>query len=422
MKKINCVISAPIDTYSGYGGRSRDFVKALIKNKPDWDVKILSQRWGNTRKGWLADHSDTVLTPLLAQQFNIKPDVWIQITVPNEFQPVGTFNIGVTAGIETTLCHNTWLEGCNRMNLVLTSSEHSKNVFEKTIYTIQNNNQPAGTLKLQRPVEVLFEGVDLDAYKPLPKSSFDLDSIPEQFCYLTVGHWMQGHLGHDRKNIGYTVKAFLETFKNREKQPALLLKVQTATSSIIDRDIILSRIDQIRRTVKGKLPSVYLLHGDLTDENMNELYNHPKVKALVSLTKGEGFGRPLIEFAAIGKPVIASKWSGHLDFLKDEYTSLVPGSLEKVHPSAVTKDMILPEAEWFKPNDERVAETFRDVFKLYKTRTGPAKKQKEYIESTYTLEHMERLLDAILSRHLPEFPKVVELDLKQLKLPKLAKK
>jgi len=43
MNKLNCVVSCPADTYSGYGARSRDFLKALIEAKPEWDVKILSQ-------------------------------------------------------------------------------------------------------------------------------------------------------------------------------------------------------------------------------------------------------------------------------------------------------------------------------------------------------------------------------------------
>ena len=121
MKKIPVCISAPVDTYSGYGARARDFVKALIKSKPDWDIKILSQRWGDTRFGYLADHNEVELAKRLVPNLTKKPNVWIQITVPNEFQTVGDYNIGVTAGIETTLCDVSWVEGCNRMDLVLTS-------------------------------------------------------------------------------------------------------------------------------------------------------------------------------------------------------------------------------------------------------------------------------------------------------------
>ena len=54
-----------------------------------------------------------------------KPDVYIQVTVPNEFQPMGNYNIGITAGIETTACSVDFIQGCNRMDLNLVSSKHS---------------------------------------------------------------------------------------------------------------------------------------------------------------------------------------------------------------------------------------------------------------------------------------------------------
>ena len=426
MSKVSCVVSAPVDTYSGYGARSRDFVRALIESQPEWDIKILSQRWGNTRKGYLADHGDNLLTSRIVPGLNAQPEVWIQITIPNEFQQVGKFNIGVTAGIETTICDPTWIQGCNRMNLVLVSSNHAKETFLRSVFQVNdpNTGQPTGTLQLTAPMEVVFEGVDTAVYKKLDKVKFDLSSVKEQFCFLTVGHWMQGQFGHDRKNIGYTVKAFLETFKNKENAPALLLKTQQSTSSIMDREAILDKIDFIRKSVKGRLPNVYLLHGDITDEEMNELYNHPKVKGMVSLTKGEGFGRPLLEFASIGKPIIASGWSGHMDFLNKELTLLVEGTLENVHESATVKNMILKESQWFRPDDGQVGMSFRRMFEKYKDVSVLGKRQAYHVLNGFTYEHMRDLMQQIVARYVPEFPKQVQLKLPQLKkieLPKLKK-
>jgi hypothetical protein len=216
MNKPLAVVSCPIDTYSGYGARARDFVKALI-NTEKYDVKILSQRWGNTRFGYLKDHSETDLISKIIDKVTEKPDVWFQITVPNEFQPVGKYNIGVTAGMETTLVHPTWLEGCNRMDLVLTSSEHSKHTFSTSAYEKKDKktNKLLKNFKLEKPMEVLLEGVDQSKYFET-KSSLDLSTIEESFAYLFVGHWMQGDLGHDRKNVGLLIKSFLETFKNNQ--------------------------------------------------------------------------------------------------------------------------------------------------------------------------------------------------------------
>jgi glycosyltransferase involved in cell wall biosynthesis len=347
----------------------------------------------------------------------------MQITVPNEFQPVGEFNIGVTAGIETTLCHIDWINGCNRMDLNLVSSEHSKTVFEQTIWTVEDKNtNQKGEVKLSKPLKVLFEGLKTDVYfKTSDIKLPELDTIQEKFCYLAMGHWMQGEFGHDRKNIAYTVKAFLETFKNKSNPPALILKTHQVGTSIIDREKILDKIDNIRKSVKGTLPNIYLIHGEMSDSEINQLYNHPKVKALVSLNKGEGFGRPLLEFTVTGKPVIASNWSGQLDFLHKDYSFLVGGDLEEVHPKSVVPKTILKESKWFKPNDGQVGAVFKASFKKYKDFLSKSRKHSKYTKDNFTYEKMVEKIDTIFNNHIPEFAQQVELSLPKLKLPKLKK-
>ena len=427
MNRNTFIISAPVDTYSGYGARSRDLVKAII-NLDKYDVKILSQRWGNTRFGYLKDHNDQEISSRIVSKIETKPDIWMQITVPNEFQPMGQYNIGVTAGIETTLCHGNWLEGCNRMNLILTSSEHSKQVFEQTVFEKINNQtkQKEGELKVTVPVEVLLEGADLTKYFPTKVDSTaeivkSIDSIKETFCFLSVGHWMQGVYGEDRKNIAYLIKAFTEVFKNKMKKPALILKTQKVGSSIIDQQNILKQIEEIRKDIKGTLPKIYLLHGEVSDNDINQLYNHPKVKAMVSFTKGEGFGRPLLEFSLTGKPVIASGWSGHTDFLDKARAILIGGTLANVHPSAVMKDALIEEAKWFRPDDNQVAFAFKNVYKDYKKYLKPAKSLANRNKKEYSFEAMENILKTLLDKYVPDFPKHIDLKLPSLKLPKLVK-
>jgi len=428
MSKRNCVVSCPADTYSGYGARSRDFVKALIKSKPDWDVKILSQRWGNTRFGYLKDHKEDDLSSRIIPGLDTKPDVWVQITIPNEFQAVGNYNIGVTAAVETNLMHHSWVEGVNRMNLILASSKHSRDVIKSTQFEgrDKHTNQVVKVVKAETPVEVLFEGVDIDKYDPKHSVKSDvttsLDSIKESFCYLLVGHWMQGDFGQDRKNVGYTIKSFLEHFKTKQNPPALILKCHTATTSIMDREKVLVKIDSIRKTVKGsRIPNIYLMHGEISDEQINELYNHPKVKVMVSHTKGEGFGRPLLEFTTTGKPIIASGWSGHTDFLDPELSTLIGGTLTNVHPSAAVKDLILPESSWFTPNDSDVSKAYKETFKRYKNKIVDAKKLKRRTLQNFTYDHMVVELENILKKHVVNMPQQINLTLPKLELPKLQK-
>jgi len=428
MNKPTIVVSCPIDTYSGYGARARDFVKALI-DIDKYEVKILAQRWGETRWGYLKDHDDTIFNSKIIKNLTKQPDIWIQISVPNEFQKVGKYNIGVTAGIETTLCDPSWIQGANNMDLLLVSSNHSVESFNRSKFDVKdaNSNILKESISIKTKMEVLMEGADLTKYFPTkPSISLSdleqtLDSIPESFCFLTTGHWMQGDFGEDRKNIGFTIKAFLETFKNKPTPPALIMKCHSVTTSIMDRERMLDKIDAVRKTVKGKLPKIYLIHGEVSDAGMNLLYNHPKVKALVSLPKGEGFGRPFLEFSLANKPIIASSWSGQTDFLQREFVRFVKGELTNVHPSAVVKNIILKESQWFSPDPVDVGKALKDVYKNYKQWSVNAKKQGHYSRTNFSYEKMVETLDSILSQSIPEFPKQVELSLPKLNLPKLKK-
>jgi glycosyltransferase involved in cell wall biosynthesis len=421
MNKPLFVISCPIDTYSGYGSRSRDLVKAIIEIDK-YDVKILPQRWGSTPFRYTEDHKEEwgfLSNHLLPNnQLTQQPEIWMQITIPSEFQRIGKYNIGVTAGIESTICNPKWIEGLNRMDINWVSSNHSKKVFENSKFNIQGG----GLLQNEKPIEVVMEGANLNVFKHIPNKdvSFDLSTVEESFCYLFIGHWMQGHFGHDRKNVSLLVKSFLETFKNKDKKPALILKTTGVGSSIMDREEMLSRIDSIRKTVKGDLPNIYLLHGELTEDQLNQVYNHPKVKAMVSLTKGEGFGRPLLEFTLSKKPVIATNFSGHLDFLRPQYTSLIGGHLENIHESAVN-EWLIKESQWFAADTAQVGQVFTDMFKNYSKYQEKGKKQENYSRVNFSYEKMKNLIEEILNRTLPEFPKQVQIQLPSLNLPKLQK-
>jgi hypothetical protein len=431
MNKTSCVIYAPIDTLSGYGSRSRDTVKSIIELKKDeWDIKIIPCGWGNTPNGFIEENPEwSFLTQyLISGQLTSQPDIFIWITIPTEFQKVGKYNIGITAGLETDLVPGDWVEGCNRMDLVLVSSEHSKKAFIESKFQMvnQNTKQVEGNIEIQVPIEVLFEGVDTNIYKYLDtpnKEIGSLNEIKEEFCYLFVGHWLPGNVGEDRKNVGLLIKAFLEVFKNKKNRPALILKTSIVGPSYMDRDEILKRVNSIRNSINSKdLPNIYLLHGEFTDGEMNEIYNHPKVKAMVSLTKGEGFGRPLLEFTQSKKPLITTNWSGHLDFLNPEFTTLINGTLTNVHPSAAN-NMLIKEAKWFSPDPGQIGFYLKDVFENYKNYIDGGKRQGFYSKTNFSFEKMTEKLAECLKR-VPEFPKQVQLKLPQLKkieLPKLQK-
>ena len=211
------------------------------------------------------------------------------------------------------------------------------------------------------------------------------------------------------------------------------MKTSSARFSIIDRNEILSRIEKVKKTIDGvkKFPPIYVLHGDLTDEEMNGLYNHPKVKASVSFTKGEGFGRPLLEATFADKLVIASNWSGHVDFLDSKLSVLLPGQLKNVHPSAAWDKVILKESQWFTANYAYASKVLTDVWMNFPNYEKRAKKQGMINRNKFTLSDMKNLFVKLIENYVPTFAEEVKLKLPQLnksekniseiKLPKLKK-
>ena len=412
MNKPLLVYQAPVATRSGYGDHSRDLLKAL-RELDLYNIKIVSTRWGVTPMDQLDPQNEFhnwILQNLIPGP-SADTDIFMQVTVPNEFHKIGKVNIGITAGIESTICPKDWIDGCNKMDLIITTSAHSKNVFLNTVYQERrrDNEQVISEHRITKPIEVLFEGVDYKVSEGLEI----LDKIEEDFCFLFVGHWLQGDLYHDRKDLGGLIQTFLAAFgKSKNKKPALILKTSSAGFSVRDREEILKKIEEIKKTVMGEA-SIYLLHGDISEDDMWKLYNHPKVKASLSFTHGEGFGRPLLEFSLTGKPVVASNWSGHLDFLKDGAV-LLDGELKNVHSSA-SNQFLLKESQWFYVNYSNAAMKLLDVYNNYSKYMSDSIQLGNVNRTKFSFANMKEVLKTICNSYI----KIVEEV--NLKLPKLKK-
>jgi glycosyltransferase involved in cell wall biosynthesis len=419
MRKV--VISSPVATQSGYGHHAREIIKQFIDKKSnEWEINLLSMPWGNTP--FTYPISSDWKQRFIGLPLQTKPDIWVQITVPNEFQAVGQYNIGVTAGTEGSVCNPEWIDRINQMQLIIVPSEFTKKTFEDTA---TQSGKPITT-----NIQVISEYFDDTVYsnKNVTTSIPALDSIKEKNAFLMCGHWLQGNVGEDRKNISGALHCFFTAFKDKQRstQPALVLKTSGATYSVTDRWEIEKKIEQVRNlfgTEIHKLPPVYLLHGDLTNAEMNALYNHPKIKAMVSFTKAEGFGRPLLEFASTGKPIMAPHYSGQADFLKKEFICALPGTLTNIHESAAN-DFLLKEAQWFTVDYGYASKMFVDILKNTKKWNELSKRQRYFVNSNFTEMVISKRYDEVLKHidtGIESIPKHVELKLPKLKLPKLQK-
>ena len=435
MKK-QVLMCAPFNTRSGYGDHARSIFYSIM-DREDFEIKCVDVRWGDTPRNHLdpkiPKHKkllDTFVDGNNLQQ----PDIYIDIRIPNEFQTPAKFNIGITAGVETDVVSPEFIMGCNQMNLNLGTSQFTVATFQRCAYDqtkeVDGQNQVIGQVKLERPMAVLSEGIDTTIYKPIkdagksddPFKKQIYDMINESFVFLHVGQWGKGKYGEDRKNIAVMIKTFLQAFANQPSPPALLLKTNGANFSHLDKAETIKKIQKEKDKFKSadSLPNIYLLHGDLTLEQMALLYNLPKVKAMLSCTHGEGFGRPLAEATCCDLPVIATGWSGQMDFLNPKQSTLIEGELKPVPKSLIWKPIIVEPSKWFCADEGDIIRKLRFFKKNHKKLKHQAKILGQVNRSKHSLEAMKKefnkILDNVVSQ-IPETPQPVS-----LKLPKLKKK
>ena len=378
MKKI--IINAPILSASGYGEMSRFALSALRQHEDKFDIYVNVLNWGQT--GWLFDTNEEyeyikslrVKTEQYMQVSGGKPqfDMSLQITIPNEWKRMAPYNIGYTAGIETTHISPAWLEPSQAMDKIITISNFSREVFLNTIFQDQGGNQ----LRVTTPIEV----VHFPTRESSADSKFDIE-LPSKFNFLTVNQW------GPRKNMEQLITAFIDEFRNEEI--GLVIKTNQANDSQIDRDRVLTALKQIVDSKGEKKCKIHLVHGRLTDEQMDALYRHPAVKAFVTATHGEGFGMPIFEAVSAELPVIATDWSGHLDFLSVDDKKMfakVDYEIKQIHPSHVWQGVMEANVGWAYPLESSLRSRMREVYKDHGRFKSWAKKLAEHNKEKFKKE------------------------------------
>lgn len=434
MSKPICILQSPIWTRSGYGDWALSTAKSLLRYDK-FDLQIAPTQWGAcSKKNLDTEVQDAegraLLEKIIKGPLQRQPEVFIQMTIPNEFQAPAKFNIGMTAGIETTVPRAEWLEGLNRMDMNFVLSQHVKDVFVQANYTKKLPNGASEPLVSKKPMEILFWGANTNIYKKTDEKVATVEEalkdIPETFAFLFVGQWTNGNMRADRKGIGYLIQTFLQTFANVSNPPCLILKTSGAQLCIMDKYECINKINDVTNMVKhnmpnAKLPNVYLLHGELEDVEMNALFNHEKVKMHVSFTHGEGFGHPLLLATLSGKPLLAPHWSGHLDFLNPKFTKFFEGGLVPV-PDEAINDWFVKEAKWFDVDYQAAGIKMKHFFVNYSEKLlADAEKLRAENAEKFSNEAMDRVFHPLLDKYVPKFeiaPALVLPKLKKLNLPK----
>ena len=374
-KKI--FVRGPVLSQSGYGEQSRFALRALKSREDLFDIYIQPINWGRT--GWIWEENEfrkwmdsrILETQLLIQQKQLQPDMSLQITIPNEFQKICPINIGYTAGIETDRVAPVWLQKGNEMDKILVVSNHAKNSYVNTVAQAKNENTgETFPYKLETPVEVVFENT------PLSETTEDIPgfNLKNDFNFLCVSQ-----MG-PRKNLENTIKWFVEEFIDQEV--GLILKTNTSSNSRMDLEHTEGSLKAILASYPDRKCSVSILHGDLSDAQMRALYEHDKIKSMINISHGEGFGLPLFEAARCCLPIISIDWSGQTDFLNDKFLK-VKHELSPVQPHSVWEGVIQEDSQWAYADQGSYKMALRMMFKKHSEFIDQAKELKEYVDINF---------------------------------------
>ena len=374
MRKI--LVRGPALSRSGYGEHCRAVLRALRSNKTN-EVYLLNVGWGAS--GWICEDNEerewideTIIRTASEIQSGVRDfAASIQIQLPTEWQKLCEVNIGVTAGVETTLAPKEWIQACKSMDKVLVPSQHSKECFTEEISDlIEVINFPARNVSEK-------------------KTNYDFST---DFNFLTVAQW------NPRKNIEQTILSFVEEFQN--ENVGLILKLNIKSGSHIDRIHVKDRLESILRELPEEREcKIHLLHGTLTDSEMVSLYKNKKVSAYVTTSHGEGFGLPVFEAAQHGLPIIAANWGGIRDYSGDFLLEL-DHEVKNLEEHHAWDGVLNREAEWCFPNQLSVRAKMREAYVNHSERKKIAKKHQNFINENFTEQNVNLSYNSVIDKVL----------------------
>lgn len=379
----NVLIRGPLLSQSGYGVHCRQVFKWLVKTGHNVTCQIMP--WGITPWYLNEDDLDGLVGEIMMRSgpIDTRFDISFQIQLPDEWDTnLAQKNIGITALVETSFCNPEWVAACNRMDAVIVPSDFTKTVLENSG-------------KINKPLAVIPESYPENFTNELRPNKFL--KIKSKKNFLLFGQLTAPEPELDRKNTINAIKWFCEKFKNR-KDIGLIVKTNMGTNSTMDKYRSVQTLKGVLAKVRnGKFPKVTLLHGNMNTSELFRLYNDKSLVGLISATRGEGYGLPMIEAAAAALPVMATDWSGHKTFLKKGKWLPVNYDLVKIHPNKEDNRIFMKNSLWANVKEEDFKlklEKFLNERRVYKKK---AIEQREQILQEFSQESVENLYNDFIA-------------------------
>jgi glycosyltransferase involved in cell wall biosynthesis len=383
---MKVIIRAPLLSISGYGIHSRQIYEWL-ESIPGIDITVDIVKWGMTAWDLNTESQSGLIGRIMnnSKQISGDYDLSIQVQLPDEWDnKLAKTNIGVSAFVETDRCNPAWVNKCNEMNQIIVPSSFTKSVVKRS-----------GIVNV--PIHVIPEWFNENIKDDLNPLKLNLNP---KFNFLMIGTITGRSADNDRKNLYYSLKWFCETFKDNKKV-GLVLKTSFGKGTTIDRKMTIGIVDQLLSEVRiGKFPKVTVLHGNMTQKEIASIYNHKKIKCLLAPTRGEGYGLPIVEAAASGMPVVATGWSGHTDFLKEDCYAKLAYKLKEISDDRVDGRIFMKGTRWAEIEEKDFKEKILDLVDNYDMHQERANSLKEYVVNNFDKNAVIKSYTSFFNKHI----------------------
>jgi len=390
---MNVVLRGPLLSISGYGEHSRQVFQWAESR--GWNLFSYVLPWGINPYFVNPDTQNGLIGRIMASTQplppHVKADLSLQIQLPNEWDPtIAKTNIGITAGVETTICNPEWIQACNKMDHIIVPSEFTRKVF------IDSGLSPDHVSAIPEAFTC-----NLNNTSSAAAMSANMENIPTKFNLLIFGQITGQDPETDRKNTFYNIKWLAEVFQN-DPDVGIIVKTNTGRLNVKDREQSTGILRELIAQVKtGPGPRFYLAHGLMDESEIAALYRHESVKALIAPTRGEGWGLPILDAAVCGLPVIATNWSGHLDFMSKVKFLSLDYDLVPVPSHKIDNHIFMEGAQWANVKEGHFKSRLTKFRKSHGPPTEWAESAAPHIAEDFSLANIFSIYNDKLAKFIP---------------------